>query len=112
MRMAEKRKDPFFTKLLPSLIANKIIRWVFNTELHDIGCTLKAYKKKVVKNIDLYRGMHRFIPLLAKQAGFTFIEVEVKHHPRVYGKSKYGLGRFIQVVPDLIMLKMKLFFKK
>ncbi len=101
----KKRKDPFFAKIVPSLVANKIISCVLDIKIHDIGCTLKTYKKDVVKNINLYKGMHRFIPFLAKQAGFTFKEVEVNHYPRIHNKSKYGIKRVIQVISDLLVLK-------
>jgi len=99
------RKDPFLTRKLPSMIANKLISWVTGLHLHDYGCTLKAYKTEVVKNIDLYGQMHRFIPAVASMYGVDVAEIVVNHRPRVAGKSKYGLSRTFKVILDLISLK-------
>jgi len=101
----KKRKDPFFSRRLPSLIANYIISRVTGVNLHDYGCSLKAYKRDVVKNIRLYGEMHRFIPAVASWYGVRVGEVETTHHPRLRGKSKYGLSRTIKVVLDLITVK-------
>ena len=99
------RKDPFITRKLPSKIANYLISVVTGVRLHDYGCTLKAYRKEVIKNIKLYGEMHRFIPAIASWVGATVCEVETKHHPRRFGSSKYGLSRTIRVVLDLITVK-------
>ncbi len=102
------RKDPFLTRRLPSIIANKLISWVTGLHLHDYGCTLKAYKADVVKNIDLYGQMHRFIPAVASMYGVDVAEIVVNHRPRMAGKSKYGLSRTFKVILDLISLKFLL----
>lgn len=102
------RKDPFFTRKLPSYVANKMISWITGVRLHDYGCTLKAYRKEIIKDIELYGQMHRFIPALAKWVGAKIGEVVVTHYPRKYGKSKYGMGRTIRVILDLITVKFLL----
>lgn len=100
-----KRKDPLFSRRLPSMIANRIISTVTGVKLHDYGCSLKAYKRDVIKNIRLYGEMHRFIPAVASWYGVKVVEVETTHHPRLRGKSKYGLYKTIKVVLDLITVK-------
>lgn len=102
------RKDPFINRRLPSMIANWIISKTTGVGLHDYGCTLKAFKKEVTKNIKLYGEMHRFIPAIASGMGISFTEVKVNHRPRVYGKSKYGISRTIRVVLDLLTVKFLL----
>lgn len=102
------RRDPWLTRKLPSYIANKIISWITGVHLHDYGCTLKAYRREIIKDIELYGQMHRFIPALAKWVGGRIGEVAVSHHPRKYGKSKYGIGRTIRVILDLITIKFLL----
>lgn len=102
------RKDPWLSRKLPSYIANKIISYITGVRLHDYGCTLKSYRKEVIKDIELYGQMHRFIPALAKWVGGRIGEVDVMHHPRKYGKSKYGIGRTIRVILDLITIKFLL----
>lgn len=102
------RKDPWLTRKIPSYIANKIISWITGVNLHDYGCTLKAYRKEIIKDIQLYGQMHRFIPALAKWVGGRIGEVVVSHHPRKFGKSKYGIGRTIRVILDLITVKFLL----
>ena len=104
----EKRQDPFFSRRLPSMIANKIISWVTGVNLHDYGCTLKAFKKDVAKNIRLYGEMHRFIPAIASWIGVTIAEIPVNHRSRKFGRSKYGISRTIRVVLDLITVKFLL----
>lgn len=99
------RKDPFFSRKLPSLIANWLISKVTGVSLHDYGCTLKAYRRDVIDNIKLYGEMHRFIPAIASWVGADIIEVPTKHHPRRFGTSKYGISRTIRVVLDLITVK-------
>ncbi len=99
----KKRYDGTFTKNLPSKLYNATARKVTDTKLHDMNCGLKAYRKEVVKNIEVYGEMHRFIPYLAKQAGFAKIgEKVVQHQARKYGKSKFGLNRFINGFLDLL----------
>ncbi|WP_340689884.1 glycosyltransferase family 2 protein [Hydrogenobacter thermophilus] len=99
------RKDPFFSRRLPSMIANWIISKVTGVELHDYGCTLKAYRADILKELELYGDMHRFLPALTKRHGAKITEVVVRHHPRLYGKSKYGLGRTIRVILDILLVK-------
>jgi glycosyltransferase involved in cell wall biosynthesis len=104
------RNDPFISRRLPSMIANWVISKVTGVELHDYGCTLKAYKSDVVKNIRLYGEMHRFIPAIASWMGVKIAEVQTNHRPRKFGKSKYGLSRTLRVVLDLITVKFLLSF--
>ncbi|MCJ7482523.1 MAG: glycosyltransferase family 2 protein [Thermodesulfovibrionales bacterium] len=101
----KQRKDPFFTRRLPSIIANWLISKVTGVKLHDYGCSLKAYRREVIKNLKLYGEMHRFIPAVASWYGVRVAEVETVHHPRLHGKSKYGISRTIKVVLDLITVK-------
>lgn len=99
------RKDPFLSRKLPSMIANWIIARVTGVHIHDYGCTLKAYKREIAQKLELYGDMHRFLPALAKKHGAKVTEVVVRHHPRMYGKSKYGIGRTIRVVLDMLLVK-------
>lgn len=101
----KKRKDPFFSRRLPSIIANWLISNVTGVKLHDYGCSLKAYRRDVIKNLKLYGEMHRFIPAVASWYGVRVAEIETVHHPRLHGKSKYGISRTIKVVLDLITVK-------
>jgi len=103
-----KRQDKLITRKLPSRLANILISKVTGVKLHDYGCSLKAYRGEVVKNINLYGEMHRFIPALASWMGVQVAEVPVNHFPRRYGRSKYGLGRTIRVLLDLITVKFLL----
>ena len=101
----KKRYDNVSTKNLPSKLYNATARKVTGIKLHDMNCGLKAYRNEVVKNIEVYGEMHRFIPYLAKQAGFDKIgEKEVHHQKRKYGKSKFGLDRFIHGFLDLLSI--------
>lgn len=104
------RKDKFISRKLPSILANKLIVKMTGVNIHDFGCTLKAYRKDVVENINLYGEMHRFIPALAKWIGAEITEIKVKHHPRKHGKSKYGISRTIRVILDLLTIKFLLSF--
>ena len=104
----EKRQDPFFSRRLPSIIANKMISWVTGVKLHDYGCTLKAFKREVAKHIRLYGEMHRFIPAIASWMGVTIAEIPVNHRSRKFGRSKYGISRTIRVLLDLITVKFLL----
>jgi len=99
------RKDPFLSRKLPSRVANWIISKVTGVELHDYGCTLKAYRSEIAKRYRLYGDMHRFLPALAKRFGAKITEIPVRHHPRLYGKSKYGIGRTIRVILDIFLVK-------
>jgi glycosyltransferase involved in cell wall biosynthesis len=103
------RKDGFVLRKIPSKIANWIIRNSTNVHLKDYGCTLRVYKAEIAQNMGLYGELHRFIPVLAKQQGAKMTEVDVKHHPRIHGTSKYGLSRTFKVMADLILM---LFFQK
>jgi len=102
------RKDPFINRRLPSIIANRIISFTTNVKLHDYGCTLKAIRKDVIENIQLYGEMHRFIPAIASGMGVRIAEVKVNHRARRFGVSKYGISRTIRVVLDLITVKFLL----
>ena len=102
------RKDPFVNRRLPSILANDLISRFTGVRLHDYGCTLKAYRREVVQNLSLYGEMHRFIPALASWVGGSIGEVPVQHHPRQFGKSKYGISRTIRVVLDLITVNFLL----
>lgn len=101
----KKRQDAFITRRLPSMIANWLISVVTGVRLHDYGCSLKAYKKDVIKNLRLYGEMHRFIPAVANWYGVNIREIETTHHPRLRGKSKYGISRTLKVLLDLIAVK-------
>jgi len=102
------RKDTFINRKLPSMLANGLISKITGVHLHDYGCTLKAYRKEVIKDVRLYGEMHRFIPALAHWVGGKVVEVPVSHHARKYGTSKYGIGRTLRVVLDLITVKFLL----
>ncbi|MGL5834698.1 MAG: glycosyltransferase family 2 protein [Waterburya sp.] len=102
------RQDAALTRLLPSKIANLIIARVTGVKLHDYGCSLKAYRSELIADMNLYGELHRFLPALAFIEGARITEVPVRHHARRFGKSKYGLGRTIRVVMDL----MTVFFMK
>lgn len=99
------RQDRLFDRTIPSVIANKLISWVSGVTLHDFGCSLKAYRKEILQGVRLYGELHRFLPLLASWNGAKVTEVEVNHKARLFGKSKYGLGRTYKVLLDLIVLK-------
>jgi len=99
------RKDKLITRKLPSWTANFLIGLITGVKLHDYGCTLKAYHKDVVANLNLYGEMHRFIPAIASWSGARVTEMEVEHHHRTHGKSKYGLQRTAKVMLDLITVK-------
>ncbi len=102
------RKDAFLTRTLPSRLANALISWVTGVHLHDYGCTLKAYRREVLQGFRLYGEMHRFIPAYAASVGARITEIPVRHHPRKYGKAKYGLERTLKVVLDLFTVKFLL----
>jgi glycosyltransferase involved in cell wall biosynthesis len=100
------RQDPWFTRRLPSKLANWLISRISGVRLHDYGCTLKGYRREVVEHIKLYGEMHRFIPVYASWAGARVVEIPVRHHSRLSGSSKYGLSRTHKVILDLITVKM------
>jgi glycosyltransferase involved in cell wall biosynthesis len=104
-----KRQDGFLLRKLPSKIANYIIRKTTGVYISDYGCTLKLFKKDVAKNLGLYGELHRFIPVLAQLYGAKMTQMPVRHHPRIYGVSKYGIGRTFKVISDLMLM---LFFQK
>ena len=105
----KKRKDRLFSRRLPSIIANKLISIITKVPLNDYGCYLKAYRKEIIKSVNLYGEMHRFIPIYASWQGGKIAEVEVNHRIREGGKSKYGIGRTFKVLLDLFVV---VFLKK
>jgi glycosyltransferase involved in cell wall biosynthesis len=103
------RKDGFILRKIPSYIANYIIRTSSGVHLKDYGCALKLFRADLAKDLGLYGELHRFIPVLAQLEGAKITQVDVRHHARKFGTSKYGLGRTVKVVSDLLLM---LFFKK
>lgn len=101
-----KRHDGLFLRLVPSWIANRLIALVTGTRIHDTGCTLKAFKRQVVKNLPIYAEQHRFLPAMSRNTGARVLELEVNHRARRFGKSKYGIGRAVRVFLDLFVIKM------
>lgn len=99
------RQDPFLNRRLPSMIANRLISFTTQVKLHDYGCTLKAMRQEVAKNLRLYGEMHRFIPAIAYERGARIAELKVNHRPRLRGTSKYGMSRTLRVVLDLLTVK-------
>ncbi len=108
----EDRKDGLLLRKIPSKIANFIIRKTTKVDIKDYGCTLKVFKKEVAKNLDLYGELHRFIPVLAKIYGAKITEMKVRHHPRLHGKSKYGIGRTFKVISDLLFMIFMLKYRQ
>ena len=106
-----KRQDKLVSRKIPSVIANWIIGKVTGVPIKDNGCSLKAYKQEIIKNVPLYSEMHRFIPAMASITGSKIAQVRVKHHARQFGESKYGLSRVYKVVIDLMTIKMISSFK-
>jgi glycosyltransferase involved in cell wall biosynthesis len=104
------RQDTYLTRVLPSRMANWLISTVTGVHLHDYGCTLKTYRREVLTGFRLYGEMHRFIPAYAHSVGAKMIELPVSHHPRRYGKTKYGLTRTLKVVLDLLTVKFLISF--
>ncbi|MDH5436181.1 MAG: glycosyltransferase family 2 protein [Gammaproteobacteria bacterium] len=99
------RQDKLITRKIPSKIANRLIGKITGVPIKDNGCSLKAYRADVIKNIPLYSEMHRFIPAMTSLAGTKVAEIKVKHHARIYGESKYGLSRIYKVLVDLLTIK-------
>lgn len=93
----KKRVDNLWLRRIPSLVANRIMKWLSGVEIHDFGTTFKAYKKEVIKGIHLYGELHRFIPALTSRAGVKITEIPIKNVVRQKGKSKYGLSRVRRV---------------
>jgi glycosyltransferase involved in cell wall biosynthesis len=98
------RKDGFILRKLPSKIANALIRRMTGVYIRDYGCTLKVFKREIAEELGLYGELHRFIPVLAKLQGAKITQVDVKHHPRQFGKSKYGINRTFKVMSDLVLM--------
>ena len=104
------RKDKFFSRKVPSVAANWIISMLTGLKIHDIGCSLKAYRSYLISKLPLYSEMHRFIPVMASMKGARIAEIVVKHHPRKFGYTKYGLSRVWKVFLDLFTIKMLVSF--
>lgn len=102
----KERQDKFWSRRVPSIVANWIISLVTGVAIHDNGCSLKAYRSEVIKQVPLYGEMHRFIPAMTTIVGARIAEIIVKHHPRRFGTSKYGLGRIWRVILDIIAFKL------
>jgi glycosyltransferase involved in cell wall biosynthesis len=100
------RQDGFVLRRLPSLVANRLIALVSGVAVHDTGCTLKAFRREVVERLPIYAEQHRFLPVLSAGSGARIAEVVVNHRPRRFGKSKYGLGRALRVLVDLLVIQM------
>lgn len=100
----KQRQDKFLTRRLPSIAANRLIALVTGVHLHDYGCSLKAYRAELLADMNLYGELHRFLPALAFIEGARITELPVRHHPRRYGQSKYGLGRTFRVAMDLLTI--------
>ena len=102
------RKDALWNRRIPSRIANWIISKTTRFAIHDLGCTLKAIRREIAQDLDLYGEMHRFIPILAYQRGARCVEVVTRHHARQFGQTKYGIGRTFRVILDLLTVKFLL----
>jgi len=100
------RQDKFWSRRVPSMVANWIIGRITGVRIHDNGCSLKAYRHSAIKNVKLYNEMHRFIPAMSTLAGARIAEIVVNHHPRRFGASKYGIGRTWRVILDIFTIKM------
>lgn len=103
------RKDGMLLRKIPSHMANALIRWLTGVKIKDYGCTLKVFRAEIAEDLGLYGELHRFIPVLAHMQGARITQVDVKHHARSFGKSKYGIGRILRVIPDLILM---VFFRR
>jgi glycosyltransferase involved in cell wall biosynthesis len=98
------RKDGMVLRKVPSRIANALIRRMTGVYIRDYGCTLKVFRREIAEELGLYGELHRFIPVLAKLQGAKITQVDVKHHPRIHGRSKYGLNRTFKVMSDLVLM--------
>jgi len=105
------RQDTLVLRKFPSWVANRLIRAVTGVPIHDQGCSLKAYRGEFIRQLDLYGDMHRFIAILAMATGARIVEVEVNHHPRTAGESKYGISRTFKVLADLFTIQMLTWFR-
>jgi glycosyltransferase involved in cell wall biosynthesis len=103
-----RRKDPFLSRRLPSMFANRLISWATGVHLHDYGCSLKVFRAEIVKPLRLYGEMHRFLPAIASEQGVAIAEVPVNHRARRHGRSKYGISRTGRVILDLLTVKFLL----
>src|SRR5438876_4721426 len=99
------RQDKLVTRKIPSMLANRLISWIGGVPLHDYGCSLKAYRRESLQDVQLYGEMHRFIPIYASWSGARVTEIPVEHHARTMGESKYGLSRTMKVIFDLMTIK-------
>lgn len=104
------RKDRFLDRRLPSILANRLIGWTTGVRIHDYGCSLKAYRREVLADVRLYGELHRFIPALAHAAGARVAEIPVSHHPRRFGRAKYGLSRTLKVFLDILAVRFLMSF--
>src|SRR3989344_73621 len=102
------RKDDFFSKKFPSQIANSLISFITKIKLHDYGCTLKAYRSEVLRGVNIYGEMHRFLPAYAARQGAAIAEIPVNHFPRKFGKTNYGVSKTFKVILDLLVIKFML----
>jgi glycosyltransferase involved in cell wall biosynthesis len=105
------RKDKFFSRRLPSMVANRVISKATGVKLHDYGCSLKVFRAEVVKPMKLYGEMHRFLPAIASEFGVTTVEMEVNHRARQHGTSKYGISRTMRVILDLLTVKFLISYR-
>jgi len=101
-----RRHDGLFLRKIPSRVANRLIGLVTGTTIHDTGCSLKAFRRQLVKNLPIYAEQHRFLPAMSAGSGARVDELEVNHRPRRFGRSKYGLGRALRVLLDLMTIKL------
>ena len=109
----ERRQDKLITRKIPSWVANRLIRAVTGVQIRDNGCSLKAYRRETLNRIHLYSDMHRFLPAVAAAtAGARITEVPVRHHPRRFGQSKYGLSRILKILADLLTITMIAWFRE
>jgi glycosyltransferase involved in cell wall biosynthesis len=106
------RHDALVLRKIPSWIANRLIRRITGVTIHDQGCSLKAYRRDVIRGLDLYSDMHRFVAVLTMAIGASISEVVVRHHPRTAGRSKYGLTRVFKVIADLLTIQMLTWFRE
>jgi glycosyltransferase involved in cell wall biosynthesis len=102
----KERQDRWLSRKIPSRVANRMIAWITGIPIHDNGCSLKAYRAEVIRSLNLYSEMHRFLPALSSMTGARIAEVVVRHHPRLRGQSKYGIARTFKVLADIVTIKM------
>jgi glycosyltransferase involved in cell wall biosynthesis len=99
------RRDKLFSRRMPSVLANKLIAWSTNVRLNDLGCSLKAYRREALEDVELYGEMHRFLPIITRWRGARITEQVVHHRPRIHGTTKYDLRRTVKVLLDLVTVK-------